>query len=665
MAHQPAWGLDTTTVATSQETRKVVTTSREQVSPVRHIASERAIASRTEGQPSRQISENALRQSTRTSTPVAPADLFSTNDGAATKKVDVAIDKSTATENISVSRNSLRTASSENYYLKKFGRSSDAKTLSNSVAAKSTPNPVVANKKVVVNNPAVAKTGSEPAAAKAPSSSIAAKGASNSIATKSLSQPAVVGLSKKAADSSKKQVASKTRRPKPVQIVDLEKKGDSSRVASSGESSPVEPSRIAKQSAKPKVEKSIDAKKTVKAVAKNVSPVESVAKATPKQIAPTQTVSRIQRLPRPLPETTFQLISGQITDTSVLSRSSRYGGARMSPISFQPGSDAEEAASTPDSKQEGPLDNMLGDAANGQEKPSLTNPPKQGEKEGRIGQPPVDNSLEFLRQQTVLLDPGEMQLDIGLSYSLFENDFPDLAPGSLLVEGQVRERELIMPVELRYGLSQYAQLFLNVPVGWVNTEVSRVGFDLFENGGGLGDIRGGLTWQIRESSGCGCDPDIVTTFGFTAPTGNESLYQLLLGSPRDALGEGVWAGSWNLLFIHTYDPVVVFYGLGSRHRVARNFQGVRVAPGDEYYYQLGLGFAVNESVTLSTSFLGAYITEPKLDGVRVQGLIQEPMRLRFAATIANACRCSIVEPFAEIGMTDDAPAARIGMTFTY
>jgi hypothetical protein len=37
--------------------------------------------------------------------------------------------------------------------------------------------------------------------------------------------------------------------------------------------------------------------------------------------------------------------------------------------------------------------------------------------------------------------------------------------------------------------------------------------------------------------------------------------------------------------------------------------------------------------------------------------------MRFAATIANCGR--IVEPFAEIGMTDDAPAASVGITWTF
>jgi len=109
---------------------------------------------------------------------------------------------------------------------------------------------------------------------------------------------------------------------------------------------------------------------------------------------------------------------------------------------------------------------------------------------------------------------------------------------------------------------------------------------------------------------------------------------------------------------------VLFYGLGYRHRFDDNFQlGVRANPGEQFIYQLGMGFASNEKVTLSTSFLGLYVTEDEVNGRRVQGGITEPMRLRFSATIAKPCK--IVEPFAEIGMTRDAANSRIGITWTY
>ena len=43
-----------------------------------------------------------------------------------------------------------------------------------------------------------------------------------------------------------------------------------------------------------------------------------------------------------------------------------------------------------------------------------------------LGREPEDNSLQFLRAATVLLEPGDMQFDCGLTYLYSENDFPIL-----------------------------------------------------------------------------------------------------------------------------------------------------------------------------------------------------------------------------------------------
>ena len=126
----------------------------------------------------------------------------------------------------------------------------------------------------------------------------------------------------------------------------------------------------------------------------------------------------------------------------------------------------------------------------------------------------------------------------------------------------------------------------------------------------------------------------------------------------------------DLTFIHTYDPVVLFYKFGYRHRFPNEFEGgFRVDPGKVAYYALGLGFAVNPRVTLSTSFTGQYIGDDRVNGVRVPTGVREPMYLRFAATIVrdkqNRCgRPRTVEPFVSIGMTDWASDSWFGVSWT-
>jgi hypothetical protein len=296
-----------------------------------------------------------------------------------------------------------------------------------------------------------------------------------------------------------------------------------------------------------------------------------------------------------------------------------------------------------------------------------------------IGQAPEDTSLFFLRRQTVLLEPGQHQLDVGFSYSLVEDDLPvALIDGSGEVtgvaRGRLRQRLLLFPIELRYGLAKRIQLFLNVPLGGAGTELAFQDFDDHSTQVGIGDLRFGSTFLVHKGERFA--PDFITTLDFTFPTGDESL-PLITATPESRFGEGFFAMAVSGLWIHTYDPCVLFYGVGYRHRFETEIENVLVAPGEQFYYQLGVGFAVNDYLTLSASYLGFYISETYLDDDRVEGSALEPMRMRFAATISRPeprkiptfighCNVrEICEPFAEIGMTDDGPSSRIGITWTY
>lgn len=282
-----------------------------------------------------------------------------------------------------------------------------------------------------------------------------------------------------------------------------------------------------------------------------------------------------------------------------------------------------------------------------------------------LGSAPENVGIQFLRTQTVLLKPCQWQFDAGLNYTIAESDFPVAvvdAGGNVIgvSEGRIRQRLLLVPFEARYGLTSRIQLFASAPVGYSNTEFTAAGADTFTDTGGIGDVSFGLSAQLVPGSSC--RPELIGTLGVTSPTGDASLANTLL-SPEANLGEGFWGFTGNLLWVRNYDPVVVFYGVGANFRLDAELDGVDVDPGERFLYQFGVGFAVNRHVTLSTALIGSYWVEDRWDGVRVPGGIREPLRLRFAATIGKSCR--LVEPFAEIGMTEDAPSSRIGITWTF
>ena len=85
-----------------------------------------------------------------------------------------------------------------------------------------------------------------------------------------------------------------------------------------------------------------------------------------------------------------------------------------------------------------------------------------------------------------------------------------------------------------------------------------------------------------------------------------------------------------------------------------------------------IGFAINPRVTVSATFLGSYIEEDRVNGIRIAGGIREPMYLRFGATISrhgkkDACQdgAKTIEPFLIFGLTEEAVDAAFGVSCIY
>ena len=278
-----------------------------------------------------------------------------------------------------------------------------------------------------------------------------------------------------------------------------------------------------------------------------------------------------------------------------------------------------------------------------------------------VGDEPEEPRLQFLRTQTVLLEPGELQVDVGFIYSLAENDFPSVQ-GAQVLEGNLKQRQLFVPLEFRMGVTPRMQLFLSTPVGWSNTEHTVPGvIDDDENDGGLGDIGLGASFLLFD--GRGSTTDVVFTTSVTLPTSDSPFRVASNGFNSPTLGDGFWALSGDVIWIDNYDPVVIFYGAGYRYIFEKTIDGTRIDPGGEARLQLGVGFAVNQSITLSSRFAASFVSRTQFDGVSFAGSFSEPMSMRFAATVARDC--VIVEPFAEIGASDDAASSSFGVIWTY
>jgi hypothetical protein len=108
----------------------------------------------------------------------------------------------------------------------------------------------------------------------------------------------------------------------------------------------------------------------------------------------------------------------------------------------------------------------------------------------------------------------------------------------------------------------------------------------------------------------------------------------------------------------------VLYGaVGYSHEFSRDFLGIHYRPGEIFNYRFGVGFAVNDRITLSTALINLIQGTWSAAGESLPASSQEPMTIRLAMTV-SASRRFIVEPFVTFGLNDDAPEADLGVILT-
>ncbi len=305
------------------------------------------------------------------------------------------------------------------------------------------------------------------------------------------------------------------------------------------------------------------------------------------------------------------------------------------------------------------------------ESPSDVGTKERKNNEEKLGKAPVDYSRQFLRTQSVLLKQGQCQFDTGAGYATVESYVPAIVGGTL-TQGLYHRRIGYVPLQIRYGLTDRLQLYANVPVGYACTEQTVIGnFANYSGRGGTGDTNLGGSYWLRKSNGCPFDPDLILTAGMTLPTAPASFVSAL-SNPQTSLGQGFWAATWNLLVVQSFDPVTIFYGVGGRQLIGSTVSGAipgynstknLIQPGQQFTYQLGAGFAVNERITLSAAYFGYFISDTWINQQRVVGSVFEPQYMRFACTVVRPHR--IIEPFVLIGTTVDAARSIFGINVTF
>jgi outer membrane putative beta-barrel porin/alpha-amylase len=271
-----------------------------------------------------------------------------------------------------------------------------------------------------------------------------------------------------------------------------------------------------------------------------------------------------------------------------------------------------------------------------------------------IGQEPEDTGdirLIFLRQSTVLLRPGQVEVETGMNYQYTQS------VSSLL---NAKFRQFQMPFAARVGLFDRAEASVALPLAYVRRDLGFADTAVSNDEAGVGDVTAAFNYELRRESAGG--PDIISSVGVGVPTGSRPGVEGL------SLGTAHWSATVGVQLIKIADPVALFGGIHFEHQFpARYFLGDDVHdvdPGTTGGYNFGFGFAVNEDISLSAQVVGSHQGDLKSDGERVFASAREPVSLRTALTVQYAGG-TFIEPSVAIGLNDDTPDFTLGVSLTH
>jgi excisionase family DNA binding protein len=263
-----------------------------------------------------------------------------------------------------------------------------------------------------------------------------------------------------------------------------------------------------------------------------------------------------------------------------------------------------------------------------------------------IGEAPEERTADevFLRGQKVLLAPGEVTVDLGLFYA--ESDNQQLVPVNGGAGLARLEQDTFTTFLLgRVGLFEETELFVGTTYSSTDTSVDFGGEKLDGSSeSGFGDVRLGVRRTVLHE-GVG-RPDVILTVDGRIPTEDGSY----------ALGGGV-------ALVKSFDPVVLFGSANYLHRFSRDFNDVsRLQPEDRLDVTLGYAYALNDTLTLSTSVSGLFTFESEFDDVTLRAQEQFSMQFGLTSWLGEGL---YIEPSVSFGLNGPGDSFALGVTLPY
>jgi hypothetical protein len=232
---------------------------------------------------------------------------------------------------------------------------------------------------------------------------------------------------------------------------------------------------------------------------------------------------------------------------------------------------------------------------------------------------------------------------------------------------------LVASLNGRYGITSDLEVNLKVPYIYRFDRVatgpanSTINTSLY--GHDIGDAEGGVHYQINHPDAG--NPYYVANLRFKSNTGTNPFqvpYTILGAQKRLPTGTGAWAVEPSLTVLYPSDPVVFYGNIGYGHNFAYNpnttippgQKFTFVQPGDTLRGSFGLGFGINDKVTMSLGYEHDWVqsTTSIINGKKTLSEELQMGQFNIGASYVLSPRTTINANIV-IGTTRDAPDARI------
>lgn len=228
----------------------------------------------------------------------------------------------------------------------------------------------------------------------------------------------------------------------------------------------------------------------------------------------------------------------------------------------------------------------------------------------------AERALErsLTRAGVLLLSPGVLEIEPGLSYARQEDSTPSLFMSDdrfLAAETELNANSITADMELRLGLPWDSQLELGLPYQWRRIEsVNNIGFvpneSSSQSGSAFGDVRVGLAKTLlREGL---WRPDIVGRVTWDTATGGREDGGVPFGGGFNELRGSLSA-------IKRQDPIAIVGGLSYEY----SFEDSQIQPGPIVAANFGSFIALSPETSMRFIFSGGYQYESKLVGDTLEG----------------------------------------------